>query len=566
MIKAILPKTIFGNYWLVIVVFLFTTLFQGVLAQWEPDGTIIRDIIGPIDDEIIIPDQYHGALVVWVDGRLGTPAIYGQKVDSAGYQLWEEGGSFIGLTTFSYSVHKATTDGEGGAIVAWENNLVEYSDIYAQRINRDGELTWGDTGIAVTNWYGYEWQVSIVSDNDGGAIIAWRGDDQGIGRIVVQHLDSLGNKLYGDGGLTLTNQVEEQDGPLLAFASDSAFICAWIDNRTTGLGQGIYAQKFDIDGNILWDPEGEAVAYGPSVRVSYLDRMHHIAKDLEGGFYCAWRNFYNYEYKIYMQHVDSMGQHSWDSGGIEISIGAHNGDPFLVGSLDNRVIVTWIAGLDDHILCDIIDMYGYRQWPGGYIILENAAVNFGITVSVEDEFEVVSYSLNMPRKRIQKMSFSGEFLFGEEGIGFGIPDAGVTSMSAVSDSLGGVIVLTKRHNAGPLRIHRVYRDGHVGGDTVIYVDDHVKPCEYELSLINYPNPFNKSTNVILGVPADEYVNLTLYDILGRKLKNIFEGKIDKNPVLLQVDFDGLSNVSSGLYFLVLRTESNSVTKQITYLK
>ncbi len=70
----------------------------------------------------------------------------------------------------------------------------------------------------------------------------------------------------------------------------------------------------------------------------------------------------------------------------------------------------------------------------------------------------------------------------------------------------------------------------------------------------------------MSIPTSEYVNLTLYDILGRKLKNIFEGKIKKNVVLLQVDFDALSNVSSGLYFLVLRTESSSVTKQVTYLK
>ncbi|RKX20743.1 MAG: hypothetical protein DRP26_01080 [Candidatus Zixiibacteriota bacterium] len=58
MIKAKLPKAIIGNYWLVIVVFLFTTLFQEVSAQWQVAGAIIRDPISPIDDEIIIPDQY----------------------------------------------------------------------------------------------------------------------------------------------------------------------------------------------------------------------------------------------------------------------------------------------------------------------------------------------------------------------------------------------------------------------------------------------------------------------------------------------------------------------------
>jgi hypothetical protein len=67
------------------------------------------------------------------------------------------------------------SDNCGGAIIAW----IDYRhgsdniDIYAQRIDGDGYLMWATDGIAVCNASGSQERINIASDGAGGAIIVW---------------------------------------------------------------------------------------------------------------------------------------------------------------------------------------------------------------------------------------------------------------------------------------------------------------------------------------------------------------------------------------------------------
>ena len=49
------------------------------------------------------------------------------------------------------------------------------------------------------------------------------------------------------------------------------------------------------------------------------------------------------------------------------------------------------------------------------------------------------------------------------------------------------------------------------------------PCEFSLSQ-NYPNPFNGSTTIDYSVRTSSHVTLEIYDILGRKVETLFEGR------------------------------------------
>lgn len=40
---------------------------------------------------------------------------------------------------------------------------------------------------------------------------------------------------------------------------------------------------------------------------------------------------------------------------------------------------------------------------------------------------------------------------------------------------------------------------------------------------NYPNPFKPSTTIMLGVPEQSYINLCIYDLLGREVARIVDG-------------------------------------------
>jgi|DeeseametaMP1139_FD_contig_21_854510_length_3669_multi_12_in_0_out_0_1 N-acetylmuramoyl-L-alanine amidase len=80
---------------------------------------------------------------------------------------------------------------------------------------------------------------------------------------------------------------------------------------------------------------------------------------------------------------------------------------------------------------------------------------------------------------------------------------------------------------------------------------------------NYPNPFNPSTNITFGLPQHSKVDITVYDMLGRKVATVFAGT--KPQGFHSVQFDA-SNLSSGIYIYQLRTDFGVISKQMTLLK
>ncbi|MBE2280665.1 MAG: hypothetical protein IAE91_09750 [Ignavibacteriaceae bacterium] len=93
------------------------------------------------------------------------------------------------------------------------------------------------------------------------------------------------------------------------------------------------------------------------------------------------------------------------------------------------------------------------------------------------------------------------------------------------------------------------------------------PEEYSLSQ-NYPNPFNPSTIIRFAVPYDSFVDLSLFNIQGEKIKALFEGNV--NPGFYQIKPD-FGNLPSGIYLyrIVARSstgESFIETKKLTLVK
>ena len=82
------------------------------------------------------------------------------------------------------------------------------------------------------------------------------------------------------------------------------------------------------------------------------------------------------------------------------------------------------------------------------------------------------------------------------------------------------------------------------------------PSDYQL-MQNHPNPFNGATLIEYIVPTHSRVYLTIYDILGRKVRTLVDGNAH-NPAVYRVIWDGRDEaggrVASGIYFYQLRGE------------
>lgn len=78
---------------------------------------------------------------------------------------------------------------------------------------------------------------------------------------------------------------------------------------------------------------------------------------------------------------------------------------------------------------------------------------------------------------------------------------------------------------------------------------------------NYPNPFNPVTNISFSLESDARINLTVFDISGRKLIEVLKDNL-YSAGRHTIKFDG-SYLPSGVYFYKLSTENFFCNKNVT---
>ena len=85
---------------------------------------------------------------------------------------------------------------------------------------------------------------------------------------------------------------------------------------------------------------------------------------------------------------------------------------------------------------------------------------------------------------------------------------------------------------------------------------------------NYPNPFNPSTLIPFGISFEGPISLIVYDILGRPVKEIYNGWISSG--WYEMSWDGLDavdrKVASGVYFCRLKSEKEVQTISMVLLR
>src|SRR5690606_40011291 len=112
------------------------------------------------------------------------------------------------------------------------------------------------------------------------------------------------------------------------------------------------------------------------------------------------------------------------------------------------------------------------------------------------------------------------------------------------------------------RIKQIDFDGTFEYSNVIEIDIGI-PDKFFLSQ-NYPNPFNPETNIDYIIPEETLVNISLYDITGKKIKELVNEK--KQPGYYTIKLKG-GELSSGIYFYRLITGSGySAVKKLTIVK
>jgi hypothetical protein len=98
--------------------------------------------------------------------------------------------------------------------------------------------------------------------------------------------------------------------------------------------------------------------------------------------------------------------------------------------------------------------------------------------------------------------------------------------------------------------------------TSVETTDDLIPGEYALKQ-NYPNPFNPVTNINFSLPETEFVNLTVYNLLGEAVAELVNNEL--SPGNYTYEFDA-SKLTSGTYFYTVTAGNYSETKKMILMK
>jgi len=141
-------------------------------------------------------------------------------------------------------------------------------------------------------------------------------------------------------------------------------------------------------------------------------------------------------------------------------------------------------------------------------------------------------------------------------------EAGYAHFSVVAENDGYMTVTATKQNYIPDQEIIV-----VGHPLSIDDDGSALPTTPTLSQ-NYPNPFNPTTTIEFSIARQDNVNLKIFDIAGRLVKQLVSGVY--LPGEYSVTWNGNTidreKVSSGIYYYKLTTGKKDIVRQMTLLK
>jgi hypothetical protein len=95
------------------------------------------------------------------------------------------------------------------------------------------------------------------------------------------------------------------------------------------------------------------------------------------------------------------------------------------------------------------------------------------------------------------------------------------------------------------------------------------PPPFKAGLLpNYPNPFSPKTTIVLELPRESRVEVTIYDLRGRRVRDLYSGSAPAGRT--EIDWDGRNNAgqetAAGIYFCRFKVGSYLFSRKMVLLR
>ena len=519
------------------------------------------------------------------------------------------------------NIHVAS-DGNGGALVAFNNFDYEVTTTYLQWVDKYGYLKWNEPLVIAEGPGQKNYIQDIFRIPDGTILIGYTSGFTYVDPIprfeydpYVQKLDSNGNRLWGENGIRLRADSIGKNitGIDFCYDGDGGLLAFWNFNYEVNYPpyyyDSLFIQHISKNGERLW---GENGIFVEDNIIDVLDSW--IINDNSGGIFTQ---YYKQTGNYYIRKFDSLGNLNWT-----LSLPINYSKAILDGS--EGIIISGVVDSypTNKLVINRISYEGEKLWGDGIIVddsvnnnLRRPAViflNSDSTVSVfwdtdwwpNDDLSLQRYTLDgeqvweehlkisefiSPKGRVaiipsdnnsnlivwgekrdstrmygQKIDTIGNKLWKYNDIPI-MSYTPIDEANAITDGNDGAIIIWRIDPPwGGIYAQQISRYGNLGEVIITVSEDNVNyyPAEYYLAQ-NYPNPFNPLTKIRFEIPERSFVTIKVYDLLGREVATLINE--EKSAGKYEVEFDG-GVISSGIYFYQLTAGSFSETKKMILLR
>lgn len=342
---------------------------------WTTDGVPVCTAFVSQAVPQIVGDGTGGAIITWQDLRTGKWELWAQRLDLNGDSLWASNGVLVCSPDFGAMNPQMATDGSSDAIIIWEDWRGASLDLYAQRIDANGDTVWQADGVPISLAANNQTSPQIVPDDSGGAVMVWEDIRSGSHYdVYAQRVDANGNRIWAVNGQAICTFSDQQERPQLIGDGAGGAIIVWQDRRN-GTTYGIYAQWVDANGNTKWTGDGEVICNASNDQL-----VPRIVADGLGGAIITWHDYRSgSHYDIYTQWVDANGDVLWTNNGEAICTEANNqNSPQSVADGSGGAVIAWRDyrdGGSNDIYAQRVDANGNMLWTHDGVPICTAANN-----------------------------------------------------------------------------------------------------------------------------------------------------------------------------------------------
>ncbi|HET6349542.1 MAG TPA: T9SS type A sorting domain-containing protein [Candidatus Krumholzibacteria bacterium] len=556
-------------------------------VQWTMNGVAVCTDASTQQQPAIASDGTGGAIITWSDNRYGTFDIYAQRVNAAGAAQWDTDGAIVCLAPHDQQAPKIVADGANGAIVAWTDgrNGVDFN-VYAQRVGASGAIQWMTNGVALCAAVGDQQAGPMCSDGAGGAIVTW-GDKRGgvFSDVYAQRISASGAVQWTADGAALCTAADDQNPGAIVSNGTAGAIVIWGDTR--GISN-VYAQRVEGTYGYWGHPEPIVASVadipndqGGKVAINWMASGRDVPTDNTIDYYSIWRavdmasvsaNASAPEALVTLDRVTidtppgarmlaSGSSYYWELVGTQQAFrwsdysysAATRADSLASNSADETFMVAAHALSDDHIAFASNAVSGHS--------VDNLAPAAPLMLTAQR----VGADVNLKWNRVRVSDLKNYAVYRGT-------SSGVTPIQSnfLTDDTDTVLVDTGAPATSLYYIVTAYdvhqnqskpsNEANVSGTSNA---GDLPPVTALMVLQNHPNPFVAETELEIGLPADERVQLDVYDVAGRRVR---EETVAGVKGWQEVPFAGVDDhgetLASGVYFYKVSAGGKTITHKM----